>query len=610
MKIGAHYNKNGTCEFIVWAPLLNRVDLNIVSPVKKTVAMEKDGQGYWKADVKVVSPETRYVFLLDQQTERPDPASHFQPDGVHAPSQVIDHNSFLWQDSAWKGIALQDMIIYELHVGAFTPEGTFDAIISRLEELADIGINAIEIMPVAQFPGERNWGYDGTYPFAVQSSYGGPEGLKRLIDACHGKGIAVILDVVYNHLGPEGNYLQAFAPYFTNKYNTPWGMALNFDDAWSDEVRNYFIENALHWFGNYHIDALRLDAIHAIYDMSAVPFLRELAERVEAFSSEQGRKFFLIAESDRNDVAVLRSREEGGYGLDAQWNDDFHHSLRTLLTDERTGYYMDFGRTGDFVKALDEGFVYSWQYSAYRRRHHGSSSRGIPGSRFVVCSQNHDQVGNRMLGERLAALVSFEALKLAAGSVLLSPNVPLLFMGEEYGEEAPFLYFVSHSDPGLIEAVRKGRREEFRAFAWQGEAPDPQSRETFLKSQINWGNREMGNHGILLNFYRELIWLRKTVPALSPAGQGEVPVAEMEEKVIVMRRQDNLQQNSVFCIFNFNKEDRTVLPESGPGTWTRLLDSSEERWRGPGALTGKTMQSGSEITLRPLSFAVYIKESN
>ncbi len=608
MNIGAHYLQDGICEFTVWAPFLKNVDLKVLSPHKRTVAMEKDGKGYWNAEVKDISPEARYVFVLDKQTERPDPASHFQPEGVHGPSQVIDQSSFPWDDNEWKGITVRDMIIYELHVGTFTPEGTFDAVISRLDELVDTGINAIEIMPVAQFPGGRNWGYDGTYLFAVQNSYGGPDGLKRLVNACHRKGIAVILDVVYNHLGPEGNYLHDFAPYFTKKYNTPWGMALNFDDAWSDEVRNFFIENAVHWFEQYHIDALRLDAIHAIYDMSAVPFLRELAERIEAFSAAKGRKFFLIAESDRNDVVVIRSRNEGGYGLDAQWNDDFHHSLRTMLTEEKTGYYLDFGRTEDMVKAFSEGFVYSWQYSAYRKRHHGSSSRGFPGSRFVVCAQNHDQVGNRMMGERLSSLVSFESLKLAAGAVLLSPYVPLLFMGEEYGESAPFQYFVSHSDPGLIEAVRKGRKEEFRAFAWQGESPDPQSEETFARSKLNWGLRTGGQHRVLLDFYKELISLRKTLRALSGTGKRNRTAAAIDEKVIAIKLQDDRSENTVFCIFNFNRDSRAVTAEPGPGRWRRLIDSSDERWGGSGALTGETLLSGSAITIRPLSFTAYIRE--
>ncbi len=483
MRIGSFYLGNGECEFVVWAPLVENLSVKIVSPVERLLPMEKDSGGYWKAAAGDIFPGTRYLYRIEDERERPDPASNCQPLGVHGPSQVVDHGSFIWEDVEWGGAEPGGMIIYELHVGTFTPDGNFDALVRRIGELKESGINSIEIMPVAQFPGERNWGYDGVYPFAVQGSYGGPDGLKRVVNECHKEGMAVILDVVYNHLGPEGNYIWDFGPYFTDKYKTPWGWAINFDDAYSDDVRNYFIENALYWFDNFHIDALRLDAIHAIYDFSAKPFLMDLSENVDSFSSSKGRKFYLIAESDLNDARVILNRESGGYGIDAQWCDDFHHSVHTILTDERTGYYMDFGRIEDMVKSLKEGFVYSWDYSAYRKRRHGSSSRDFPADQFIVSSQNHDQAGNRMLGERLSALVTFEALKVAAGVVLFSPYIPLLFMGEEYGEDSPFLYFVSHSDADLIESVRKGRINEFNSFAKEKEFPDPQDVETFRKSR-------------------------------------------------------------------------------------------------------------------------------
>ncbi|MFH1703950.1 MAG: alpha-amylase family glycosyl hydrolase, partial [Nitrospirota bacterium] len=359
MKIGAYYLGNGKCKFVVWAPFLDQVQVKFASLHKKNISMEKDTKGHWKTVVENVFPGTRYLYILGDKTEKPDPASHFQPEGVHGPSQIVDHSAFDWEDSKWKGIPLSEMIMYELHVGTFTSKGTFESIIPRLDGLLDLGINAIEIMPVSQFSGDRNWGYDGVYPFAVQNSYGGPEGLKRLVNECHKKGIAVILDVVYNHLGPEGNYLWDYGPYFTGKYKTPWGIAINFDDAYSNEVRDFFIENALHWFKNYHIDALRLDAIHGISDLSAKPFLQELAEKVEEFSLQEGRKFYLIAESDLNDSMVIKPRELGGYGIDAQWCDDFHHCLHTLVTGESQGYYVDFGKLEYLVKSLREGFVYS-----------------------------------------------------------------------------------------------------------------------------------------------------------------------------------------------------------------------------------------------------------
>jgi len=607
MKISAHYTGNGNCEFVVWAPLLKTIALKLVSPHENIFPMEKDPRGYWKISVKHLSIPTRYVYILDGERERPDPASHFQPTGVHEPSEIVDHASFTWRDSDWQNIPLADMIMYEIHVGTFTPEGTFDAIVSRLSELKDSGINTIEIMPAAQFPGERNWGYDGVYPFAVQNSYGGPAGLKRLVNACHMNGIAVILDVVYNHIGPEGNYLWDYGPYFTDKYRTPWGMAVNFDDAYSNEVRNFFIENALHWFENYHIDALRLDAIHGIADFSAKPFLHDLAERVEEFSSFMGRRFYLIAESDLNDSRVIRPRESGGYGIDAQWCDDYHHCVHTLLTGEQDGYYTDFGCMRHLVKSVREGYVYSGDYSQYRKRNHGNSSKDRPADQFIVFSQNHDQTGNRMLGERLTHLVSFESLKLAAGIVLLSPYIPLLFMGEEYGEDSPFVYFVSHSDHNLIEAVRRGRKEEFKSFQWHGEPLDPQDSGTFLRSKITWEKRTVGHHKVLLDFYKHLIVLRRHTPALSCLDKDRLDVNGFEEKkILYIRRWKG--NSDIFCLFNFHASDMKVLLTLPDSTWEKILDSSDSTWNGPGSLLPEKISTGEELALRGRSVVLFCKE--
>ncbi|MEC4675754.1 MAG: malto-oligosyltrehalose trehalohydrolase [Nitrospirota bacterium] len=607
MRIGSFYLGNGECEFVVWSPLVEKLAVKIVSPVERLLPMEKDGAGYWKVAAGEVLPGTRYFYRIEDGRERPDPASNFQPLGVHGPSQVVDHGSFLWEDMEWRGTEPGTMIIYELHVGAFTQDGSFDALARRIGELKEFGINSIEIMPVAQFPGERNWGYDGVCPFAVQGSYGGPEGLKRVVNECHKEGMAVILDVVYNHLGPEGNYIWDFGPYFTDKYKTPWGWAINFDDAYSDDVRNYFIENALYWFDNFHIDALRLDAVHAIYDFSAKPFLTDLSENVDSFSSSKGRKFYLIAESDLNDARVILGRESGGYGIDAQWCDDFHHSVHTILTNERTGYYMDFGRIEDLVKSLKEGFVYSWDYSAYRKRRHGSSSRDFPADQFIVSSQNHDQVGNRMLGERLSSLVTFEALKMAAGVVLFSPYIPLLFMGEEYGEDSPFLYFVSHSDADLIESVRKGRINEFNSFAREKEFPDPQDVETFRKSKIDWEKREEGHHKVMLDFYRRLIKLRKEIPALSCPDRTKMEVTGMEEeKIVFIRRWKD--DSHVFMVFNFNGEESSFNASFPEGVWRKLLDSSDGIWNGPGMISPDGASGEEFITMKGLSFAVYTGE--
>ena len=436
ISLGASYLGERQCRFRVWAPFVSKVELHLLSPNEQIVPMGKDQRGYHEAVVKQLEPGALYRYRLDGDKERPDPASRYQPDGVHGPSQVVDPH-FCWSEAHWAGLPLKEYVLYELHVGTFTPDGTFSAIIPHLDQLKDLGITAVELMPVAQFPGDRNWGYDGVYPFAVQNSYGGPGGLKLLVDACHQRGLAVVMDVVYNHLGPEGNYLADFGPYFTDSYKTPWGPAVNYDGPYSDDVRRFFIENALHWLIDFRIDALRIDAVHGIFDSSAQPFLEELALTVQEHTERLNRQIYLIAESDLNDSRLVRSRKLGGYGLDAQWNDDFHHALHTLLTSERSGYYEDFGLCRDLATAFRDGFVYSGKYSRYRKRRHGNDARVIASHRLVVFSQNHDQVGNRMRGDRLSALVSFESLKLAAGVVILSPFIPLFFMGEEYQVKPP-----------------------------------------------------------------------------------------------------------------------------------------------------------------------------
>lgn len=603
--LGARYLGEGRTEFLVWAPRAAQVEVRLLAPGEHLVALRGEERGYHRAVVEGVEPGRRYFHRLDGGKERPDPASRFQPEGVHGPSEVVDP-AFEWQDTAWRGISLERHIHYEIHVGTFTPEGTFEAVIPHLEELKQLGITALELMPVAQFPGQRNWGYDGVYPYAVQNSYGGPAGLKKLIDACHARGIAVVLDVVYNHLGPEGNYLADFGPYSTDFYHTPWGLALNFDRAESDEVRRYFIENALYWVTEFHIDALRLDAVHAIVDPSARPFLEELGEAVHRRAEELQRRIWVIPESDRNDARIIRSRETGGLGLDAQWSDDFHHALHTLLTGERGGYYVDFGKVEHLARAFTDGFVYSGEHSLYRRRRHGNSSRDIPARKFVVCAQNHDQVGNRLLGDRLSQLVSFDALKLAAAVVLLSPYVPLLFMGEEYGETAPFQYFVHHSDPSLIEVVRKGRREEFSRFEWRGEIPDPQDESTFLRSKLHHELRGNGQHRVLYDFYRELIQLRNKLPALAHLSKQDMEVAGFEsERALIVRRWNGADQS--FAAYNFGGTPAPLAFPVPRGQWKKRLDSAEPRWDGHGSSIPNTISSKGRlsITVRPKSMVLF-----
>ncbi|MEG4336796.1 malto-oligosyltrehalose trehalohydrolase [Microcoleus sp. D3_18_C2] len=604
MKIGANYLGNNQCEFTVWAPTLKQIAVQIVSPKKRLIPLQQSAEGYWQTTATDIEPGTLYTYQIEGKTDRPDPASKYQPQGVHAPSQVIDQNIFTWTDTNWQGVPLAEMIIYELHVGTFTQAGTFEAIIPHLKQLKDLGINAIEIMPVAQFPGERNWGYDGVYPYAVQNSYGSPEGFKTLVNACHEHGISVILDVVYNHLGPEGNYLSQFGPYFTSKYGSIWGDPLNFDDAYSDGVRNYFIENALYWFRDYHIDALRLDAIQAIFEVGARPFLQELSDATADISNELGRQLYLIAESDLNDVRTIRPKELGGFGLDAQWCDDFHHALHALLTGEDDRYYQDFGKCEHLEKAFKESFVYSGQYAPHRKRRHGNSVKDEPGHKFLVFAQTHDQIGNRILGDRLSKIVNFEALKLAAGTVLISPYIPFFFMGEEYGEEAPFFYFVSHSDENLIEAIRKDKQQEFKIFEGRGEFQDPQSPETFDKCKLNWEKQTEGKHKILWEWHQHLIQLRRTIPALKKLDKNSLEVSSIEaEKILFLRRWTDDSQ--IFCILNFNTQDVTFTATLPQGNGHKILDSADEKWMGSGSSLPEKITSEQKLTVKPQSFALY-----
>ncbi|MGA9592759.1 MAG: malto-oligosyltrehalose trehalohydrolase [Candidatus Acidiferrales bacterium] len=571
--LGARQSAHGDCSFLVWAPVARRVDLQLEERVSSVAAMEQLDDGYFHLARPGVPAGTNYFYRLDGEKLRPDPASRFQPSGVHGPSQVLNAESFAWSDAGWKGTPLDDVVLYELHVGAFTPEGTLDAIIPRIGELKHLGITMLELMPVAQFPGERNWGYDGAFPFAVQNSYGGPEALKRLVNACHAEGLGVALDVVYNHFGPEGNYLADFGPYFTNRYHTPWGAALNFDGPCSDHVRRFFFENAACWIREFHIDLLRLDAVHEIVDVSAVPFIEELAGQVHSLAAELGRHIHVVAESDRNDARLVRSSDDGGLDLDAVWNDDFHHAVHALATRERSGYYADFdGGIADVAKAYSQGFVYSGQYSKFRRRRQGNSSGDLPGDRFVVFAQNHDQIGNRAAGERLSQLLDFDWLKLIAGLVTLAPGIPLLFMGEEYAETSPFLYFMSHGDPDLIRNVREGRLKEFSQAGSSQELSDPQSEETFRRSKLDWRRRQATPCSEIFAFHRSLLHLRKTVPALGNLSRWGTEVGTFEPCGLWMKRR--VADDQVLVLFNCGRSAAFPICSLDPGIWRICLDSS------------------------------------
>jgi len=510
----------------VWAPHKGKLQLWLGD---RTAPMFRrpDGSGWW--DARVPCPAgTRYAFLVDGAGPFPDPRSPSQPDGVHAPSEMIDHGSLQWTDHSWTPPPWEEAVVYELHVGTFSEEGTFAGIIPHLGGLIELGVSHIELMPVCEFPGRRGWGYDGVAIFAPHHAYGGVEGLFQLVDACHANGLAVIMDVVYNHLGPDGNYLPGYGPYFTDNYQTPWGDAPNLDGPESHEVRRFFIDNALMWLRDFHIDGLRLDAIDKVIDHSQKHFLVEMSEAVRALEAATGRKRVLIAESASNDPRFVLSAAHGGYGLDAQWSDDLHHSMRTVFTGEREGYLVDYGNIQDVVKALKHGFVYDGKYSVYRDRPHGSSPLGLPGHTFLGYIQNHDQVGNRATGDRFHHHPAMDPLhhRIAAAFVMLAPFVPMIFMGEEWAASTPFQYFTDHEDPELALAVTQGRRSEFGVIGWKPEdVPDPQQEPAFQSSKLRWSERGRGAHGAMLDWYRQLLALRKSDPQLGTTTMPNVEAA-------------------------------------------------------------------------------------
>lgn len=601
---GVTFDISGVASVVLWAPRAKQVEL-LIPGKDKTISLIGKELGYWSAETRDLQSGDLYFFELDGKRQLPDPASVSQPDDVHGASQALDLSLFEWKDDGWQQYPLKDYIIYEIHIGTFTPEGTFAAAEKKLDYLVDLGITAVEIMPVAQFPGNRNWGYDGVYPFCVQYSYGGAEGLQSLVNACHNKGLAVILDVVYNHVGPEGNHLEAFGPYFTEKYHTPWGNAINFDDAWCDGVRRFFIENALMWFRDFHIDALRMDAVHAIKDFNPTHILQEIRQNVDLLMQQTGRKHYLIVELDLNDTRFINPINKAGYGMDAQWVDEFHHALRVASGQERTGYYSDFDGVRSLAKSYQDAYVYDGAFSEHRKKFFGMKTENA-GEQFVVFSQNHDHVGNRMLGERTSRLVSFEMQKLLAGAVLVSPYLPMLFMGEEYGEKSPFLYFVSHTDAELAEEVRKGRQKEFEAFHMEGEAPDPVSEEAFERSKLQWELIGQEPHQTMLNYYKELISIRKSQPPLHVLNREEVSVAHnVESQVIVLRRRHGAQE--VIGLMNFSNLGQSVDIPVHTSHWHKLLGSSDPKWGGSQEMPVQ-VSSGSALALAPESITLYVNQ--
>jgi len=558
------------CHFSVWAPEKNTMILSVAG---REIPMIKDISGYFHADVAEIHHGDRYLYTPAGEKPLPDPASSWQPEGVHGPSALIDHSQFGWGDDSWHGLPFSSLIFYELHIGTFTREGTFAAVIRRLDQLAHLGINALQLMPIAQCPGRRNWGYDGVFLYAVQDNYGGPEGLKQLVDACHQKGIAVFLDVVYNHVGPEKNILDRFGPYFSDKYHTPWGSAFNFDGAWSDGVKEFIIGNILYWAEFYHIDGLRLDAVHEIFDRNAVTIWDQLQETVRDWEQSSGRRLYLVAESDLNSPRVVRPSALGGMGFDAQWMDDFHHALYVLLDPAGKKHYEDFGRLEQLAKSYTEGFVHSNEYVRFRHRRHGASSAGVPGHRFIVFNQNHDLPGNRPGGERLSVLVDLPRLKLAAAAVLLSPYIPLLFMGEEYGEMAPFYFFSDYSDPQITGGLLESRKKQFAGFDWDQQPLDSQDENTFNRSKLNWHLRREGQHAILLHWHKQLITVRRTQALLADLSKNNFRADLLGGRGIQLSRHSADGARHLICLLNFSGEDLSITP---PSNWSKLLDSTED----------------------------------
>jgi maltooligosyltrehalose trehalohydrolase len=542
---------------------------------RRGLLMDVESGGNFRREESEISEGQRYAYRLDGGPERPDPMSLWQPDGVHQPSAVLFPERFAWDERGWTGLPRQDLVLYELHVGTFTPEGTFDAVVPRLDALQDLGVTALEIMPIAQFPGSRNWGYDGVHPFAVQNSYGGPHGFQRLVNACHARGMAVILDVVYNHLGPEGNYLHEFGPYFTDRCRTPWGPALNFDDFGCDPVREFILTNVRLWIGLYRLDGLRLDATHAIFDQSPRHILRDVKETADA-AALPGRKVHVIAEHLRNDPRLLSPPDRGGFGLDAEWNDDFHHTVHAFLTGERQGYYVDFGEARTFPKLFEKTFILDGIYSYFRGRRFGAPVGDLTGDRYVVSLQTHDQVGNRAGSERLASLVKPPALRLAASMMLLSPHLPLLFMGEEYGEDRPFWFFCSFLDPRLAQAVRAGRQREYAVFLKGTTIADPQAESTFASCRLSWSWPEGSPRAGLRRLYRDLLTARRRWPALRDFVHRSARLLPDESNPWVLHLIRGREPEPLHIYFNLT--DRFQALDDGGKPW--LFRSEDERYGG------------------------------
>jgi maltooligosyltrehalose trehalohydrolase len=572
--------------FGVWAPRAKKMSLKLEDKVLPMIGPGK--RGWWMLDADDSANGSNYAFMIDDDpTPYPDPRSLSQPAGVHGMSRIYDHSAFEWHDQAWRGSPKTGAVLYEIHVGTFSKAGTFDGAIEHLDYLRDLGITHIELMPVAEFAGERGWGYDGVALFATHEPYGGPEGMKRFVDACHARGLAVIVDVVFNHFGPVGNYTSKFGPYLTSKHRTPWGDAVNLDEGGSDEVRRFFCDNALMWLRDYHCDGLRFDAVHEFYDRSATHFIEQLSFEVERLSATLGREFYLIAESDLNDPMIIRPREAHGYGMDSQWSDDFHHSLFTLLYTKEPGkgYYDDFGSMADLHKALKHAYVYDGCYSSYRKSKHGRPAEGLSAHHFIHFDQNHDQVGNRAMGERLEHLIGMDAAKVALGVVLTAPYVPMLFMGEEFAASSPFLYFADHEDEEMRKQVAEGRKRDFALFGFDRDVPNPEDLKTFDDSKLLWDEVHEGNHAEMLAWVKALIKLRRCTVALNDGSMHNLRISTDD-----IKRTLTMQREEARVVVNFGEAEASFA----------LLDSEKISLVSREGVT----PLGGTIVLPPMTLAV------
>lgn len=604
-KIGPHFLQNGKCKFTVWAPSVADIALHIIYPENKVIPLRKTGNGYWECKLEAINSNYLYYYRINNSIERPDPASKFQPNGVSGPSRVLAHRDFRWKDKNWHIFDFKKLVIYELHIGTFSSEGTYSGVISKLDYLVDLGVNCIELMPIAQFSGSYNWGYDGAFPFAPHNSYGEPSELKKMVQSCHLKGIAVILDVVYNHLGPEGGCLDIYGPYFSNMNKTPWGKSFNFTENYSEDVKNYFYENALSWLQDYHFDGLRIDAVDYMYEYGAAPFLYELNRKVKKLSKLLGKKKYLIAESDINSHNIVASLNKGGSGFKAKWNNEYHHFNYAILTGERDKYCARYNKMENLVSFLKEGLIYhNCKTGSQKKR---KSFASYKPQQIIIYLQNHDLIGNRPNGERLSSLMGIEALKLTSGLMFILPHIPMLFMGEEYAEDVPFLFFADYQNETLLAEIENNRGKEFAKAGWTGIQISSSIQQAFINSKLKWFSEEDKNNSKIFNYYKYLILLKKTHPVLKQHKNIHTYVScKSTSRILIYKRW--WKEKQIVAIMNYSKNPAVICVQLEKGGWSKILDSTDICWAGNGTEIPEAIcNAKSQLKLKALSIVIFEK---